>query len=97
MDEDTGEVLLDQLSMTNQDTKLNSKFTVKFVKEHDLVFFSGDMFKAPENDIKRITNLDFLRNNLSRQDAFFGFVIGKNNGNPKDPNQSIPSIDCLID
>ena len=38
-----------------------------------------------------------MRSMLAKNGVLFGFVTGKNCGNPRDPTQSIPSVDVLID
>ena len=69
------------------------------IKEHDLILLTSERIEIPghDNDVKKVTNEDFLRSYLIKQCAMFAFVTGKNIGSPKDPSQSGASIDVLID
>lgn len=98
-DADTGMVKTDQLKETREDGMINDRFNLKHIKEHDLVLLSASRISTPgrDDDIKKVTSLEFLSTTLRKPDAMFGFVTGRNCGNPRDPTQSLASIDVLID
>ena len=66
--------------MKKEDLEINKRFSMRSIKEHDLVLMTAERVNLPgdNDDIKKITSAGFLRNYLVKQCAMFGFVSGKN-------------------
>ena len=56
----------------------SDEWQVKQLKEHDLLILSEDQIDLKgQDDIKKVSNIDFLRTLLFKHNAMFAFVTKK--------------------
>lgn len=68
----------DPIAMKQDADVKPGEFQIKQMREHDLVILSEDQIDLRgHDDIKKVSNIDFLRTLLFKHNAMFAFVTKK--------------------